>query len=161
MIYFGRLVFVHRNSLHLAGALTRPLFVDNSRKRANLGTGAAVHTLRFINMRNMLMVKRNSAALTYIFTTMRQTAAARIGDLIAAHGAFVTGGHQNLNHTGIFHITAHGQLNAIGQNGTFLVNTAAHGRRVAGHNGFGNIQHIVKQCAVPRPARHLAQYLVL
>ena len=85
------------------------------------------------------MIKGDGAALTHVLATVCQTSPASIGDLITTDGAFIACNLNDLDNIGIFGIAAHSDFDAFCQNGSFLINTTAHGGCVAGHDGFGNI----------------------
>ena len=56
-----------------------------------------------------------------ILTPVGQTAAAGVGDLVAAHGALVTGDVDDLDNIGILPVAANGQLDTFVDNGPLLI----------------------------------------
>ena len=44
---------------------------------------------------------------------MGKTAAAGVGDLVSAHGAFVAGGFDNLDDISVVYVSAHGKLDSL------------------------------------------------
>ena len=111
-------------------------------------------------MRYVLRVEGDRAPAAYILAAVSQTAAAGVGDFVAAYGALITGNVDDLDHIGIGTVAAHGQTNAFRQDGALLVNTAAHGGLSPGNDRLGDIQHMFHQRAVPRLPGHLTQHLV-
>ena len=64
-------------------------------------------------MCNVVLVKTNRTEFANIFAAVRKTAAARVCYLLAAHGALVAGGFNNLYNIGVLFIAAHCKLNAV------------------------------------------------
>ena len=91
---------------------------------------------------------------------MCQTSPAGAGNIVAAHWAFVAGDIDNLNHIGIILIPAHSHFNAFFHNGTFLIDTAPHGRLAVFHDDFWNLRVTFEQLIFKGIPRHFAEYLV-
>ena len=108
----------------------------------------------------MVFIKADCAAAAHILAAVRQAPAAGVCHFIAAHRALVAGDVDDLDHVGVVGAAAHGQFDALGQDGALLVYAAAHGGLLARHNDLGNIQHVFQQRILPRLPRHLAQHLI-
>ena len=105
-------------------------------------------------MRNMLAVKGECAEAADILTTMGEASAAGVGDLVSAHGTLVAGDVDNLYNV---RVAADSYLDSLAEYCSFFVDTAAHGRRVAGDDGFRYLEKIFKQRVIPCKPRDLAQ----
>ena len=112
-------------------------------------------------MRLLLAVKGDRASAAYILAAVGKTAAACLGNIVAAHRTFIAGNFDNLNNIGIFLIPAHCNLNAFFEYSALLVNAATHCRLIAGNDLFRNIEHMLLKRSVPFLARNLAQNLIL
>ncbi len=156
----GRLVLVHCDGLDLAGVLTGTLAAHDGRIGADLGAHAALHALRLVDVRHMVLVEIERLFLTHIVAAVRQTAAAGLGDFIAAHGTFVAGDVDDLDDVGIVLVAAHRQLDALAHDGALLIDTAAHRRFFSGHDDLRNVEQIFRQRAIPRLTGHLPQNLI-
>ena len=102
----------------------------------------------------MIAVKGERAETADVLAAVRKAAAAGIGDLVAAHGALVAGDVDNLN--GVRR-AADSYLDPLVEYRSFLVNAAAHGRRVAGNDGLRYLEKILEQGVVPCKSCNLAQ----
>ena len=111
-------------------------------------------------MSHVLSVEADGAPAAYILAAVSQTAAAGVGDFIAAYRALVAGNIDDLDHIGVGTVAAHRQTDALRQDGALLIHAAAHGRLCTGNDILGNIQHVFHQRAVPGLPGHLPQYLV-
>ena len=108
-------------------------------------------------MRNMLAVKGECAEAADILTTMGEASAAGVGDLVSAHGTLVAGDVDNLYNV---RVAADSYLDSLAEYCSFFVDTAAHGRRVAGDDGFRYLEKIFKQRVIPCKPRDLAQNFI-
>ena len=105
-------------------------------------------------MRNVLAVKRECAEAADILTAVGEASAAGVGDFVSAHGTLVAGDVDNLYNV---RVAADSYLDSLAEYRSFLVNAAAHGRRVAGDDGLRYLEKIFKQGVVPCKPCNLAQ----
>ena len=127
VVDLGRLFLVHGDGFHLAGVLAGTLAADDSRVGAHLGTSTALLALGLVDVRHVVLVKGQSAELADVLATVRQAPAAGVGNLVAADGTFVAGDIDDLYDVGVVGVTAHGDLDALSDDGALLIDTAAHG----------------------------------
>lgn len=153
-------VLAHGDRLYLAGVLAGALTADYSGVGADLGARSAADAEGFVDVRHMLVVKGYRVATADVLAAVSQTAAAGVCDLVAAHGAFVTGDLYDLYDVGIFLVSAHGELYALGEDRALLVNAAAHRGGGAGNDLRRYVKDRLKKRVVPRLTRDLAQDLV-
>ena len=154
VVYRRRLVLVHADSLYLARHLAGALAVYNRGVGADSGARAALLAFRLVDMRNVLAVKRECAEAADILTAVGEASAAGVGDFVSAHGTLVAGDVDNLYNV---RVAADSYLDSLAEYRSFFVDTAAHGRRVAGDDGFRYLEKIFKQRVVPCKPRDLAQ----
>ncbi len=133
----------------------------NGAVRADLGAGAALLALALVDMCHVVFVKGECTEAAHILAPVGKAPAARRRDLVAADRALIAGNVDNLNHVGVVLVAAHGNLDALGQNGALLVYAAAHGRNFARHDGLGNIDCALRQAVCPCLPRDFPQDLVL
>ena len=154
-----RLIFVHGDRLDFTGVFTGALAIHNGGIGANPRAGTAIHAFCFINVRHMVM-EADGALGTDVLTAACQTPSAGVGDLIAAHGALITGNINDLNDIGVLLIAAHCHAHPFAEDRTLLVDAAINGLGIAGRQLPRDRQHIIQQSIVPRLPRHLPQHLV-
>ena len=154
------LVLVHRDCLDLTSILAGTLTADDGSKGTYLCARAAFLTLALIDMCHVVAVKGQSAKLTNVLAAVCKTAAAGVGDLVAAYGTLIAGDIDDLDDVGVFLIAAHCELNALTKNCALLVYAAAHCGLLTGSQLFGNIYHILQKLIFPRQACNLTQDLV-
>ena len=157
----SRLLLVHRDCLYLAGVLAGTLTAYDCGVGADLRAGAALLTLRLIDMCNMVFIKADGTELTNILATVCKTAAAGVGNLVSADGTLVAGDVNNLDDIGVVLVAAHCDLYSLTENSTLLIYAATHCGLLAGCELFGNIHHILKQLVLPCKSCDLTQNLIL
>ena len=126
----GHMVFALLDGLDLARALAGAHMVLNGAVGADGGALAAVDALVGVDVGVMVVVKGDRAARAGAGAAVRDAAAAVGADPVAADGALVAGDADDLDHVGVFLVPTHGNLHALGHDGAFLVDAAAH-RRLA------------------------------
>ena len=154
------LLAAHADGLNLAGLFARTLLVDDGAVRAYLCALAALYALRLIDVRLLLLIKRDGAAAAYVLAAVCKTTAAGLCDDMAADRAFVAGDINDLNHVGVVLIAAHGYLDALGQDRALLVYAAAHRRRLAGDYFLRDVKECFIEIGVPRMLCDRAQNLI-
>ena len=112
-------------------------------------------------MGSMFMIEGDRPTFTGVLAAVSQTAAAGICYFIAGGGAFVAGYIDHFDHIFAVRAAAHRVFYTLGEDGSFFVHAAAHGRCFAGDDNFGNVEHILQQRIVPCLPRYFAQYLIL
>ena len=137
----SRIFIIAGNGLDLACLNTGTGVVENGSVGANLGALTALDTLGFVDVSNVVIIKGDRPSFAYVLATVSQAATAGRGHLIAAHGAFIAGNLNDLNHIGVAAVTAHGKLHTLCHDGTLLVDTAPHGRLTFGNDNIGNIHN--------------------
>ena len=148
------------NRIHLTGDFAGAALIDDGAVRTRLGAAAAVDAFFLINMSPLVLIKSDRITGAHIFTAVSQAAAAGLGHLIAAHGAFITGNVDNLNHVGVFLKAAHGHMDAFVDDRPFFVYAASHGRLVARHDGIRNIDIRICQPVLKGMAGNFPQNLI-
>ena len=129
--------------------------------RANLTACAALLALGFVDVRHVVLVKRDCAEFAHVLATVSQATAASVGYFVAAHRALVARNVDYLYHIGVGLVAAHGNLDAFGKNCAFLVHTATHGGYFAGDDALGDVKHRFGKTIVPSFASNLTQNFVL
>ena len=148
----------HRDGLDLAGVLARTGMMDDGRVGADLRAHAALNALVLVDVGHVVVVKVDRAAAADVLAAVHQAALAHARNLIAGGGTFVTGDIEHADH--VFAHSAHGLLDALNQNGPLFVHAAAHGGLGAGHDLFGQVQHVDGQGVAPGGGCHLPQNVV-
>ena len=128
--------------------------------RTNLRALTAFDTLRLVDMRLLLFVKGDRAALADVLTAVGETASAGFRDLIAAHRTFITGNFNDLDRVGVILIAAHRHLYALVNDRALLIYTAPHGRRLTGNDDLGHLREVFEQGSFKGEARNFAQNAV-
>ena len=126
----------------------------------NLCALTAFHTFGFVDVSNVVVVEGDGASLTYVFTSVCETAAAGIGNFITCGRTFVTSDVDNLNDVGVILVTAHNHFYAFAEDGSFLINTATHGGGLSGNDHLGNVQNFFEQSIVPCASCDFTKHLV-
>ena len=91
----------------MTGLLTWTFDVGNRAEGANLCAFTTLNTLGFVDIRLLILIETDGVARTDILTTMCDTAAAGLADLITADRAFITGDIYDLDNIPIRLISAH------------------------------------------------------
>ncbi len=154
------LILVHMYSLDLAGILAGTLTADDSGVGADLCTSTALLALTLVDVSDMMLVRRDSAEAAGILAAVCKTAAACIGDLISAHRALVAGALDDLDDVGVILVSAHSELYSLSENGSLLIDAAAHCGSVSGDDHFRNVHDVLHQAIIPSETRDLAEDLV-
>ena len=136
----------------MAGALS----ADNRHVGANFGTSTALATLGFVDVGNVVAVKRDCAKLAHVFATVHKATTASIGNFETTNRTLVAGNFDNLDHVWIGFVATQGQLYALTKDCALLVDTATHGCFFAGDNHRGDIQDVIQQLVVPSKTSHFA-----
>ena len=140
----------------VAGALA----VDDGVVGADLGAQTAVDALGLVYHRVQVVLEGYSALGADVLTAVSKTAAADIGDRVAAGGALVAGYVDDLDNVGVIFVTAHSDTDALGGDGTLLMDTAAHSGVRAGGQVFGDGEYRLAELVSPFGSCHFAQDLV-
>ena len=161
VVYARRLVLVHGDGFHLAGVFAGTATGHYRGVGADLRALTALHAQVFVDVRLLLVVEGYGVAFANVLAAVRKAAAAGVGHFVAAGRAVVARDVDDLYDVGIAAVAAHGEFDALGNDGALLIHAAAHGGSVARDDGLGDVGYLVQQVAVPRAARHFAQHFVL
>ena len=122
------LLAAHADGLNLAGLFARTLLVDDGAVRAYLCALAALYAFRLIDVRLLLLIKRDGAAAAYVLAAVCKTTAAGLCDDMTADRAFVAGNLDDFDDVRVFLVAAHSELDALLNDGALFVDAAAHRR---------------------------------
>ena len=114
VINSGGIRLVDRNSLDLTCLLAGALVIHYCGEGADLGALSAFNAFGLIDMSNVILVKRDSSALTHVLTAVSKTSSAGICYFISCRRTFITGNIDNLNDVGVVLISAHDHLYSLG-----------------------------------------------
>ena len=124
VVDFGFLVLVDGDGLHLATHHTRAVLQDDGGVGAGLGAFAALDALVLIDG-GAVVHDGNSVFGAHFLATVYHTATAGGRDIDAVNRTFVAGTVDDLDDVGVALVAAHRHLDAVLQNGAFLVDAAA------------------------------------
>ena len=103
----------------------------------------------------MVAVKADCAKPANVFTAVCQAAAAGVGYFVTANRALVTCNFNNFNNVRVMTVAAHSNFNPFANDGSFLINTAACGRYVAGNYCFRYVHKVFQKPVFPGKACNL------
>ena len=137
--------FVPGDGFDLTGVFAGALVVGNRAVGADLGAGAALDAFFFVDDGALVLVEADGTALADVLAAVCDTAAAGLGDSIAAHRAFVAGDVDDLDDVGVLLVAAERHADAFADDGALLVNAAAHRRLRSLDDHLGNLGVAVEQ----------------
>jgi hypothetical protein len=120
----------------------------------------AFNAFGFVDVGNVIVIEGDRASLTYVFTSVSQTAAAGIRDLIACGGTFIASDVDNLNDIGVILVAAHDHFYTFSEDSSFFVYAATHGGGLSGNDHLGDIQNFFEQSIIPCASCDFAKHLI-